>query len=54
MTFCRPLNSALRSVLRRGIMRLNVYIDDFYFVPIAYQPELLDYAFATLRDWMRG
>jgi len=50
------LNIALRAVLRAGLMRLNVYIDDFYFFPRASQPSFLDYASATLRDcdgWLK-
>jgi hypothetical protein len=49
-------NGALRSVLREGLLRLNVYIDDFYFFPIHDQPSLLDHAFGLLRDcngWLK-
>ena len=49
-------NAALRSVLREGLMRLNIYIDDFYFFPITDQPNLLDYSFGLLRDcdgWLK-
>jgi hypothetical protein len=49
-------NSVLRSILREGLLRLNVYIDDFYFFPIHDQPSLLDYAFGLLRDcdgWLK-
>jgi hypothetical protein len=50
------LNTALRAVLRPGLMRLNVYIDDFYYFPRASQPSFLDYAASTLRDcdgWLK-
>lgn len=50
------LNTALRAVLRTGLMRLNVYIDDFYYFPRASQPSFLDFASATLRDcdgWLK-
>jgi hypothetical protein len=49
-------NAALRSVLREDLLRLNVYIDDFYFFPINEQPNLLDYSFGLLRDcdgWLK-
>lgn len=49
-------NGALRSVLREGLLRLDVYIDDFYFFPINDQPSLLDYSFGLLRDcdgWLK-
>jgi hypothetical protein len=49
-------NGALRSILREGLLRVNIYIDDFYFFPIAAQPNLLDYAFGLLRDcdgWLK-
>lgn len=49
-------NVALRSILRAGLVRLNIYIDDFYFFPIVAQPNLLDYAFGLLRDcdgWLK-
>jgi hypothetical protein len=49
-------NAALRSVLRRDLMRLNIYIDDFYFFPTKDQPYLLDYSFGLLRDcdgWLK-
>jgi hypothetical protein len=50
------LNDVLRGVLRQGLVRLNIYIDDFYLFPIAMQPNLLDYVFAMLRDtdgWLK-
>jgi hypothetical protein len=49
-------NNALRSILRAGLIRLNIYIDDFYFFPVSAQPYLLDYAFGLLRDcdgWLK-
>jgi hypothetical protein len=49
-------NGALRSVLREELLRLNIYIDDFYFFPIQDQPSLLDHAFGLLRDcngWLK-
>lgn len=50
------LNTTLRSILRPEVVRLNIYIDDFYFYPIDEQPRLLDYVFAMLRDcdgWLK-
>lgn len=50
------LNAVLRQVLRQGLVRLNIYIDDFYLFPMATQPYLLDYLFAMLRDtdgWLK-
>ncbi len=50
------LNTVLRGILRPEILRLNIYIDDFYFFPMAEQPPLLDYVFAMLRDcdgWLK-
>ncbi|MET8382346.1 hypothetical protein ABZV14_04985 [Streptosporangium canum] len=50
------LNKALRPILREDLVRLYVYIDDFYFFPIAEQPLLLDYISAMLRDcngWLK-
>jgi len=50
------LNGRLRGVLRPDLVRLNIYIDDFYFFPIVEQPRLLDYVFAMLRDcdgWLK-
>jgi hypothetical protein len=50
------LNTALRSVLRRDLLQLIVYIDDFYFYPSATQPRLLDLSAGLLRDcngWLK-
>ena len=44
------LNAALRGVLRQDIIRLYIYIDDFYLFSLVDQPQLLDYVFAMLRD----
>ncbi|MDT0266643.1 hypothetical protein RM844_10100 [Streptomyces sp. DSM 44915] len=50
------LNNALRAVLRQGIVRLYLYLDDFYLFPITSQPHLLDYLAIMLRDcdgWLK-
>lgn len=50
------LNKALRSVLRAGIVRLYLYLDDFYLFPLASQPHLLDCLAGMLRDcdgWLK-
>jgi hypothetical protein len=50
------LNTVLRSVLRRDLLELVVYIDDFYLYPSATQPRLLDLSAALLRDcngWLK-
>jgi hypothetical protein len=50
------LNQVLRSVLRDGLLRLYIYIDDFYLLPISVQPVFLDYLAAMLRDcdgWLK-
>ncbi|SFR71249.1 hypothetical protein SAMN05428970_1148 [Agromyces sp. CF514] len=50
------LNTALRAVLRDGLIRAYLYLDDFYLVPMAVQPVLLDYLAGALRDcdgWMK-
>jgi hypothetical protein len=50
------LNGVLRGILRQGLVRLNIYVDDFYLFPIMAQPQLLDYVFAMLRDcdgWLK-
>ncbi|MGA5764433.1 hypothetical protein [Nonomuraea bangladeshensis] len=50
------LNTALRPILREELIRLFVYIDDFYLFPIADQPRLLDYITGMLRDcngWLK-
>ncbi|MFI0999991.1 AAA family ATPase [Streptomyces galbus] len=44
------LNRSLRSVLREGLVRLYLYIDDFYLFPQAAQPHLLDCVAGMLRD----
>lgn len=49
-------NAALRTILREGLLRLNVYIDDFYYFPRESQPNLLDFSFGLLRDcdgWLK-
>lgn len=50
------LNRGLRTVLRTGIVRLYLYLDDFYLFPISAQPHLLDYLTSMLRDcdgWLK-
>ncbi|CAM5714013.1 Orc1-like AAA ATPase domain-containing protein OS=Streptomyces aurantiogriseus OX=66870 GN=GCM10010251_01760 PE=4 SV=1 [Streptomyces aurantiogriseus] len=50
------LNRGLRTVLRAGIVRLYLYLDDFYLFPISAQPHLLDYLTSMLRDcdgWLK-
>ncbi|MEU7098574.1 ATP-binding protein [Streptomyces longwoodensis] len=50
------LNTGLRTVLRAGIVRLYLYLDDFYLFPISAQPHLLDYVTSMLRDcdgWLK-
>ncbi|GGS30979.1 hypothetical protein GCM10010269_81950 [Streptomyces humidus] len=50
------LNRGLRTVLRAGIVRLYLYLDDFYLFPISAQPYLLDYLTSMLRDcdgWLK-
>ncbi|WP_432170783.1 AAA family ATPase [Streptomyces sp. 1222.5] len=50
------LNKALRAVLRAGIVRMYLYLDDFYLFPISSQPHLLDYLAGMLRDcdgWLK-
>lgn len=44
------LNSALRSVLRDGLIRLYIYVDDFYLTPVEQQPRFLDLLSGMLRD----
>ncbi|MBK3632081.1 ATP-binding protein [Streptomyces sp. MBT97] len=44
------LNRSLRAVLREGIVRLYLYIDDFYLFPESGQPHLLDCVAGMLRD----
>lgn len=50
------LNGALRAVLRADIVRLYLYLDDFYLFPLASQPRLLDCLAGMLRDcdgWLK-
>jgi len=50
------LNEVLRAVLRHNLVRLDIYLDDFYLYPFMDQPKLLDYIFAMLRDcngWLK-
>lgn len=44
------VNAALADVLRPDVLRLYVYIDDFYLIPIDRQAYILDYLSAALRD----
>ncbi|MET7314519.1 ATP-binding protein [Streptomyces thermoviolaceus] len=44
------LNRSLRAVLREDIVRLYLYIDDFYLFPESEQPYLLDCVAGMLRD----
>ncbi|MFF3754826.1 ATP-binding protein [Streptomyces sp. NPDC002018] len=44
------LNRSLRAVLREGLVRFYLYIDDFYLFPQAAQPHLLDCVAGMLRD----
>ncbi len=50
------LNEALRSLLRDGVLRIFIYLDDFYLLPIAHQPKVLDVLAGMLRDcdgWLK-
>lgn len=50
------INTALRSALRAGTVRLYAFIDDFYLLPQQIQPQVLDYLAAMLRDadgWLK-
>lgn len=50
------LNEAFRAVLRGGLLRLFVYVDDFYLLPIDFQPHVLDLLAGMLRDcdgWLK-
>jgi len=50
------LNQALRAVLHEGLVRIYIYIDDFYLLPVAVQPAVLDYLAGMLRDcdgWLK-
>lgn len=44
------LNQAFRSALREDTVRLYVFIDDFYLMPLEVQPYALDVVSACLRD----
>lgn len=44
------INEVLRAVLRSGLVRLFVYIDDFYLLPMDAQPAFLDFVAGMLRD----
>ncbi|WP_167454689.1 ATP-binding protein [Micromonospora arborensis] len=44
------LNQCLRAILRTGVMTMYIFIDDFYLLPSALQPQLLDYVAGMLRD----
>ncbi|MFI9010515.1 ATP-binding protein [Actinosynnema sp. NPDC053489] len=44
------INQALRGLLRQGIARLYLFLDDFYLMPSAEQPQLLDHIAGMLRD----
>ncbi|CRK54471.1 conserved hypothetical protein [Rhodococcus sp. RD6.2] len=44
------INKVLRSILRPDILKLFVFIDDYYLFPSAGQPQLLDYIAGMLRD----
>ncbi len=44
------LNRSLRAILREGLVRLYLYIDDFYLFPEESQPHLLDCVAGMLRD----
>lgn len=50
------LNSALRGLLRNGLFRMYVYVDDFYLLPMETQPIVLDHLAGMLRDcdgWLK-
>lgn len=44
------INEVLRAVLRPGLVRFYVYIDDFYLLPMDAQPAFLDFIAGMLRD----
>jgi hypothetical protein len=44
------LNETLKGVLRPDLLRLYVYLDDFYLLPMGVQPQFLDYLAGMLRD----
>jgi hypothetical protein len=50
------INSALRLILREDLIRLYVYVDDFYLLDPALQPQVLDDVASVLRDcngWLK-
>jgi hypothetical protein len=50
------LNLSLRAVLRESLIRLYLFIDDFYYFPIERQFQLLDYISGMLSDcnaWLK-
>lgn len=50
------LNNALRGLLREGLLRMYIYVDDFYLFPSAGQSVVLDHLAAMLRDcdgWLK-
>lgn len=50
------LNAALRKLLRADILRMYLYLDDFYLLPHDVQPILLDHLASMLRDcdgWLK-
>lgn len=50
------LNSALRALLRSGLLRMYMYVDDFYLLSRDTQPILLDHLAGMLRDcdgWLK-
>lgn len=44
------INRGLRRVLSRDVLRLYLFVDDFYLLPADVQPQFLDYVFGMLRD----
>ncbi|WP_280433059.1 hypothetical protein [Nocardia brasiliensis] len=44
------LNRGLRKVLRHDVLRIYLFVDDFYLLPADVQPQFLDYVFGMLRD----
>lgn len=49
-------NRILRLILRPGILRAYIFIDDFYLLDRTLQPQLADYLFSSLRDvdgWLK-
>lgn len=50
------VNETLRGVLREGLVRLYVYVDDFYLMSKEVQPHFLDFVAGLLRDcngWLK-